>query len=82
MGLISLGFTAVDAYQKTQINSSHLLDAGITALCMSTGPAGWAVGAGYLALDLGFKEFTGKGIGDHLDSGVKTMFGSEVIWDW
>ncbi|MEQ9300193.1 MAG: RHS repeat-associated core domain-containing protein, partial [Cyclobacteriaceae bacterium] len=71
-GLVTVG----DIIYNSELKPSHILDATVTGLSFIPG-AGWAIGGGYLILDVGSRTFTDKGIGDHLD----TYYGG-AIYDW
>lgn len=73
-GLITVG----DVLYNSELKPSHILDLTVTGLSFIPG-AGWAIGGTYLILDVGFRVFTEKGIGDHLDAQFE---GSIVDWDY
>ena len=69
VAVVSVGFTVVDVVSSRQINASHALNLGVTAV--SGIPVfGWMVGGAYFLTDLTVRGITGTSIGGHLDNAV------------
>ena len=69
LGMVGLAITGVDiAYNNGIANPSHFLDAGIGVACLLAGPAGWIIGASYLAVDICSYAISGQSIGANIDT--------------
>jgi RHS repeat-associated protein len=68
LGIIGVGVTAADAYQKGTWQNHHTADVliGLGTTFMLTGPWGWAAAGAYFIVDYGVKSYTGRSVTEHL----------------
>lgn len=70
LGVVGAACTVYDvAYNNNGIaNPSHVIDLGIGIACLCAGPAGWIIGASYLAIDICSYAISGQSIGTNVNT--------------
>ena len=67
LGIVGLASTGVDVALNNGIaKPSHVMDLAIGVACLC--PAGWIIGASYLAVDIGSYAITGQSIGSNVNN--------------